>query len=64
MPTKGNPRHAFRFDPDLWTAFVAAIERDPHGRDATAVVRDFVSWYTHQRGALKPERPPRQPSAT
>ena len=63
MPTKGNPRHAFRFDPKAWDAFIDAVERDPHGRDPTAVVRDFVHWYAHQKGALKPERPPRKPAA-
>jgi len=59
MPTKGNPRHAFRFEPDLWDAFAEAVKRDPHRRDQSGVVRDLVAWYSRQRGAPKPERPPR-----
>lgn len=64
MPTKGNPRHAFRFDADLWNAFLAAVGRDPHGRDASAVVRDLVAWYSGRRGAPRPERPPRREPGT
>jgi hypothetical protein len=60
MPTKGNPRHAFRFEPGLWEAFLAAVPLDPRGRDATGIVRDFVAWYAGQRGAPKPERPARK----
>jgi hypothetical protein len=63
MSTKGNPRHAFRFEPELWQAFTDAVPDDPRGRDATAVVRDFVAWYARRRGAVKPERPPAQPPA-
>lgn len=57
-PTRGNPRHAFRFTPTLWAEFVAAVERDPEGRDQTAVLRDFIRWYTRERGAKLPQRPP------
>lgn len=58
-PTRGNPRHAFRFTPELWAAFVDAIRRDPEGRDATAVLRDFIRWYVRERGAKLPDRPRR-----
>jgi hypothetical protein len=64
VPTKGNPRHTFRFEPGLWTAFLAAVKRDPHGRNMAEVVRDLVSWYSHQRGAPKPERPSREPPSS
>jgi hypothetical protein len=60
MPTKGNPRHAFRFEPDLWDLFLSAIPRDPRGRDASGVVRDLVAWYAGHKGAPKPERPGRE----
>jgi hypothetical protein len=63
MPTQGNPRHTFRFEPDLWRSFLAAVKNDPHKRSAAEVVRDFVTWYVHQRGAIKPIRPGREPPA-
>jgi len=56
----GSPRHAFRFEPGLWASFLAAVARDPHGRNAAEIVRDLVAWYAHQRGAPKPERPARR----
>jgi hypothetical protein len=62
VPTKGNPRHAFRFEPGLWASFLAAVARDPQGRSAAVVVRDLAAWYARQRGAPKPERPPRSPA--
>jgi hypothetical protein len=61
MPTKGNPRHAFRFDPDLWDEFQAAAERDPLGRNQAAIVRDFVAWFARRRGVPKPKRPDAAP---
>ena len=60
MPTKGNPRHSFRFDPELWDEFQDAAERDPHGRNQAVIVRDFVAWYARRRGTPKPVRPPRR----
>ena len=57
MPTKGSPRHAFRFTPALWKSFTAAITRDPHKRNAAEVVRDFVAWYAREQGAPEPDRP-------
>jgi hypothetical protein len=64
VPTKGNPRHAFRFEPDLWHAFTEAAKRDPLGRDMANVVRDLVSWYArHKPGdPVRPPRPPRRDS--
>lgn len=61
MPTKGNPRHAFRFEPDLWAAFLAAVKRDPHGRNPTEVVHDLVSWYARRKPG-EPMRPPKPPA--
>jgi hypothetical protein len=57
-PTKGNPRHAFRFKPELWAQFTAAAERDPDGRDQTAVIRDFIRWYVRERGVklVRPDK--------
>ena len=63
VPTKGNPRHAFRFEPGLWRAFLVAAARDPQGRSAAVIVRDFVCWYVGQRGTLRPVRPPKSRSA-
>lgn len=58
MPTKGNPRHAFRFEPGLWRAFLTAVARDPEGRNMAEVVRDLVAWYARQKKG-EPVRPPR-----
>lgn len=60
MPTKGNPRHAFRFEEDLWEAFCAAMGLDPLGRNQSQIVRDLVAWYSHWPGAPKPQRPTKQ----
>lgn len=60
MPTKGNPRHAFRFDPDLWEAFQDAARSDPLGRVPAVVVRDLIAWYSRRRKGA-PVRPPRHP---
>ena len=57
MPTKGNPRHAFRFDDGLWEAFQAAAQRDPFRRVPAVIVRDFVAWYARQRKTPAPKRP-------
>jgi hypothetical protein len=57
MPTKGNPRRTFRFEPTLWTAFTEAAKRDPHKRSPTVIVRDFIAWYAGQRGFARPVRP-------
>lgn len=60
---RGNPRHAFRFEPGLWRAFNEAIRRDPHGRNAAEVIRDLVAWYSREPKAPRPERPERAASA-
>jgi hypothetical protein len=59
VPTKGNPRHAFRFEPGLWRAFLDAVRRDPLGRNMAEVVRDLVAWYARQKRG-EPVRPPRR----
>lgn len=63
MPTKGNPRHAFRFEPELWKEFLDALTRDPKARKPTAVIRDHVLWYIGRKDAPEPERPERRPPA-
>lgn len=60
MPTRGNPRHAFRFEDGLWGAFLAAVKRDPEGRTAAVVVRDLVAWYARRKPG-PPQRPPCSP---
>jgi len=60
MPTNGNPRHAFRFEPGLWQAFREAVVRDPGKRSAAVVVRDLVAWYARQKPG-DPVRPSRAP---
>jgi hypothetical protein len=65
MPTKGNPRHAFRFEPGLWEAFTEAVKQDPLGRDPTTVIRHFVTWYARigrVRKLVRPDPPPRRDS--
>jgi hypothetical protein len=59
MPNQGNPRHAFRFKPALWASFLAAVKRDPLGRNPTEVVHDLVSWYSREKTG-DPVRPPRE----
>lgn len=60
MPTKGNPRHAFRFEPGLWEAFREAATQDPEGRTAAVIVRDLVAWYARRKKG-EPVRPARSP---
>lgn len=45
------PLRTFRLDDDLWVAFGLAAD------DRSAVVREFVRWYTRQPGAKMPKRP-------
>jgi len=58
---KGNPRHAFRFEPGRWASFFAAVKRDPLGRNATEVVHDLVGWYAREKPG-DPVRPPKPPA--
>lgn len=60
MPTRGNPRHGFRFKPGEWEAFTEAVERDPLGRTMADVARDLlVGWYARTKSG-EPVRPPRK----
>jgi hypothetical protein len=63
MPTKGNPRHAFRFDPGLWDDFQDAASRDPLKRKQAEIVRDLVAWYARKRSTPKPTRPDAPPKS-
>ena len=60
MPTKGNPRQAFRFDPDLWTLFCATVDVAEPPIDRSEVIRQFVRWYVREKGAKLPERPAKE----
>lgn len=60
MPTKGNPRQAFRFEPDLWRQFVAAVELSDPSADRSDVIRQLVRWYVRERGAKLPDRADRE----
>lgn len=46
MPTRGNPRRAFRLDDKLWEAFKVAAES--RGWDRGSLLGDFVNWYTNE----------------
>ncbi|MFI7644096.1 hypothetical protein [Nonomuraea sp. NPDC049400] len=56
MPTKGNPRQAFRFEPDLWTLFCAAVDAADPPVDRSEVIRQFVRWYVREKGVKLPDR--------
>jgi hypothetical protein len=62
MPTSGNPRHAFRFTPARWAGFLAAVKRDPLGRNVTEVIHDLVGWYVREKPG-DPVRPPKPPAS-
>ena len=51
MPRRGKPNATLRIDPDLWVAFGALTD------DRSAVLREFVRWFTRQTGAKLPQRP-------
>ena len=62
--SRGNPRHAFRFEPARWASFLAAVKHDPLGRNMTEVVHDLVGWYTRERAGdpVRPPKPERSPA--
>ena len=49
------PRKSVRVDDELWDDF----GRLAGGRDRSEILRAFIAWYTRQRGATLPKRPPR-----
>lgn len=64
MPTRGNPRRAFRLeDDDQWERFGKATEA--LGSDRSEVLRDFVDWFVDQpdRVTYKRRKPPRRRSS-
>lgn len=46
MPTRGNPRRAFRLDDELWEEFRVAAES--YGWDRGQLLNDFVTWFARQ----------------
>jgi hypothetical protein len=58
LPSKGNPRRAFRYeDDDRWHLFMRLAE--PQG-GASEALRQFVDWYTRKPKAKMPQRPARE----
>lgn len=53
MPTPGTQRTAIRIEPELWERFGDVAEPN-----RSAVLRDFIRWFTHEKGATMPKRPP------
>lgn len=52
---KGTARQTIRVDEALWDNFGVATADDDGGR--SGVIRDFMRWYTHEKGARMPKRP-------
>ena len=52
---KGTARQTIRVDEALWESFGAVTSDDEGGR--SGVLRDFMRWYTHEKGAKMPRRP-------
>lgn len=52
---KGTARQTIRVDEVLWDSFGEATGADGGGR--SGVLRDFMRWYTHEKGAKMPKRP-------
>lgn len=46
-----------RVDEELWTSFGEAVQRASRETDRSKVVREFMRWYTGERGAQLPDRP-------
>lgn len=59
VPTNGRPKFTVRVDEDLTDAFIAACPPKDEG-GAAQVIRDFMAWYTWQKGARAPKRPPKR----
>ncbi|MEU8327138.1 hypothetical protein [Micromonospora sp. NPDC048839] len=54
-PTRGTPTRPIRIDSTLWERFGASV--GSLGLDRSAVLRDFIRWYTREPGAKMPRRP-------
>lgn len=52
MPSTHTPRQTIRVDAELWSAFGEAAQPD-----RSAVLREFMRWYTWHPGAKMPRRP-------
>jgi hypothetical protein len=61
VPTNGRPKFTVRVDEELTDAFIAACPPKDEG-GAAQVIRDFMAWYTWQKGARAPKRPPKRPA--
>lgn len=53
---RGTARQTIRMDEDLWNRLGAAAEAAE--TDRSVILREFARWYTHEKGAKLPRRPP------
>lgn len=54
---RGTPRQAFRIAADKWQAFGDAAQRLDPPADRAELLRQFIDWFTRQKGAKLPARP-------
>lgn len=57
--SRHTPNRVFRIDKEMWEAFTAAVDRHEPPVTRTEVIKNFMQWYSRERGAKLPERPPR-----
>lgn len=57
MPTQGTDRQTFRISEEDWAEFGDATGRAVPPSDRSSVLREFIAWYVHRRGAKLPKRP-------
>ncbi len=50
------PHRGIRVEADLWDAFETAVQHQGE-KDRSTVLREFIRWYVHDKGAKMPKRP-------
>lgn len=58
MPRTPMPKQAIRLSKEKWDRLGAAA--DTIDADRSEVIRQLVDWFLRERGAVLPERPPRE----
>ncbi len=59
---RGTARQTIRVDESLWERFEAARQQ-AGATDRSAVIREFIRWYVHERGDKgKPVQMPKRPA--
>ena len=58
MPRVPLPQQTVRISQGSWDRL--GENADAAGTDRSTVIRQLVDWYNRERGALLPERPPRE----